>query len=250
MLRSALPSRRVALLSISAAVLLTVCSVGSAEELHVHIISGSREYKSEPSLKEFKQHLEKNYKVKCTASWGHDGIKRLDKLDELKSADVMLIFTRRMKLGEEQMNVIRNHWKRGKPIVALRTASHAFSREDNEVFDKQVLGGNYRGHFGGEPVKVTATKEGQEHPVLKGVGPFTSKKLYKAGELPESTTVLQIGDIGKAKHPVTWVNTYAGGRTFYSSTGVPQDFEDENFRRMLVNAIFWTTEKDPKRLAK
>lgn len=208
--------------------------------LQVHIISGSREYKSEPSLKEFSQHLQENYKVTCTASWGHDGIKELENLDALNDAELMLIFTRRMKLGEEQMQIIRSHWKQGKPIVGVRTASHAFGGDDNKVFDHEVLGNNYRGHYGGEEVKVTAVADNKDHPVLEGVGPFTSRKLYKCGELPETTTVLQVGDIGKAQHPVTMVNEYNGGRVFYTSLGHPHDFEQPAFQRLLKNAVPWT----------
>lgn len=216
--------------------------------LSIHIISGAREYKSEPSLKEFSKFLEENYKVTTTASWGHDGIKELENLDALKNTELMLIFARRMKLGEEQMKIIRKHWKQGKPIVGIRTASHAFSNEDNKEFDREVLGNYYRGHHGGEEVKVTNVAEREDHPVLKDVEPFSSRKLYKCGELPETTAVLQIGDIGKAAYPVTMVNEYNGGRVFYTSLGVPQDFQDENFRRMLTNAIFWTTHREPSKM--
>src|SRR5688500_16078133 len=41
--------------------------------LRVHIISGSKEYASEPSLKKFKEELERRYHVTVTASWGRDG---------------------------------------------------------------------------------------------------------------------------------------------------------------------------------
>jgi len=122
----------------------------------------------------------------------------------------------------------------------VRTASHAFQNADNEVFDQQVMGGNYQGHFGNGPVKVTNS---YKHPVLKGVGKITSDKLYKTGPLAKGTTVLQQGDIGTDKHAVSWVNTWEGGRTFYTSLGVPKDFENENFRRMLVNAIFWAVDR-------
>jgi type 1 glutamine amidotransferase len=40
------------------------------------------------------------------------------------------------------------------------------------------------------------------------------------------------------------VNTWKGGRTFYTSLGVPEDFKNEHFKRMLVNAIFWTAKRD------
>ena len=218
--------------------------------LAIHMISGSREYKSQPSLEEFAQHLEENYNVTVTASWGHDGIKELENLDALKKAELMIVFARRMKLSDEQMEIIRGHWLAGKPIVGIRTASHAFSNEDNQIFDREVLGNHYSGHHGKEQVKVTNEAERQEHPVLAGVEPFSSTKLYKCGELPKTTTVLQIGDIGKASYPVTMVNEYNGGRVFYTSLGVPGDFQDENFRRMLTNAIFWTTHRDPTKMGK
>jgi len=82
-----------------------------------------------------------------------------------------------------------------------------------------------------------------KHPILKGVGKITSDKLYKAGPLAKGTTVLQQGDIGTDKHAVSWVNTWKGGRTFYTSLGVPKDFENENFRRMLANAVLWTVRR-------
>ena len=94
-------------------------------------------------------------------------------------------------------------------------------RADNEIFDRQVMGGNYQGHFGDIPVKVTNVGK---HPALRRVGKITSDKLYKAGPLAKTAVVLQRGDIGKAKHAVTWANTWKGGRTFYTSLGVPEDF--------------------------
>ena len=68
--------------------------------------------------------------------------------------------------------------------------------------------------------------------------------------MPESTTVLQVGDIGKANYPATLVNDYNSGRVFYTSLGVPEDFQDENFRRLLTNAVFWTTRRDASSMRK
>ncbi len=217
-----------------------IAPLSDAAALKIHFISGAREYKSEESLKNFIPWLEKHYDVKCSVSWGHDGIKELPDLNELKEADLLFVFSRRMKLVESQMKIIRTHWVKGKPVVGVRTASHAFQKADNEVFDRQIMGGNYQGHFGDGPVKVTNSGK---HPILKGVGKITSDKLYKAGPLAKSVTVLQQGDIGTDKHAVSWINNWKGLRTFYTSLGVPKDFENENFRRMLANAIFWTVEK-------
>ena len=223
--------------------LLAFASFVDAATIKIHFISGAREYKSEESLKKFIPWLEKHHDVKCTVSWGHDGIDKLPNLEALADADVMFVFARRMKLVEPQMKLIREHWEKGKPIVGVRTASHAFQKADNEVFDRQVMGGNYKGHFSDEPVKVTHLVK--NHPVLRGVKVFPSGKLYKAGPLANGATVLQQGDIGTDKQNVTWVNTWKGGRTFYTSLGIPDDFENENFKQMLVNAIYWTAQLKP-----
>ena len=44
--------------------------------------------------------------------------------------------------------------------------------------------------------------------------------------------------------PLAWVKHYptpkGNARVFTSTMGDAQDFSDENFRRMVVNACFWT----------
>src|SRR5262249_25651483 len=147
---------------------------------------GAGEYSPVESLTEFKQFLEQNYRVECTTSWGTDSTTKLDNLDNLKSADLLLVFARRMSLREEQMAVIRQHWEKGKPIVGLRPASHAFQKADNEIFDKKVLGGNYGGkYYGAESsngaFKTAIAKGAADHPVLKGVGTIKASK-YAYGQ--------------------------------------------------------------------
>jgi len=221
--------------------LFALASFADAAALKIHIISGAKEYQSEASMKGFSAWMEKHYDVKFTASWGHDGIDKLPNIEALAQADVMLVFARRMKLVEPQMKIIRAHWEKGRPILGVRTASHAFQKADNEIFDRQVMGGNYQGHFSDELVKVTHLLK--DHPVLRGVKVFPSGKLYKAGPLAKTAVVLQQGDIGTDKQNVTWVNTWKGGRTFYTSLGVPEDFENNDFKQMLVNAIYWTAKR-------
>jgi type 1 glutamine amidotransferase len=217
--------------------------------LKVHLIGVGGGYKPDVSLREFKKVLEERYRVDCTASLGNN-TKKLDNFDPVKSADVLVIFSHRLNLPEEQMAVLRDHWEKGKPIVALRTASHGFQAADNEIFDKKVLGGDYKG-YGSGPFKAIAAKDQAEHPVLKGVEPITSKSYYNNGKLAEDAVVLQVVESDKkTPQPVTWAHTYKGGRTIYTSMGVPEDFQDENFRRLLANAIFWTTQRDPEKMKK
>jgi type 1 glutamine amidotransferase len=227
--------------------------VSSGEQpagLKIHLI-GVGEYEAAQSLAGFKKHLEQDYRVECTASLGGNG-KKLDNLDPLKTADLLVIFARRLNLPEEQMAILREHWQKGRPIVAMRTSSHAFQPEDNAIFDRKVLGGDYTGSGSyTTPFKAIAAKDQAGHPVLKGVGPITSRGYYNNGKLAEDAVVLQVVESErKTPLPVTWTHTYKAGRTIYTSMGVPEDFKDENFRRLLRNAIFWTAQRDPEKMKK
>src|SRR5262245_18293706 len=93
--------------------------------LKIHIIAGG-EYSPVPSMSDFKKHLEANVLVECTTSFyeGTRSPSKLHNLDSLKSADLLVLFARRMSLREEQMKLIRAHREQGKPIVGVRTACH------------------------------------------------------------------------------------------------------------------------------
>jgi len=214
-----------------------------AAPLRIHLI-GTGEYKPVESFTEYKKHLEEHYRVAVTTSFGKDG-KSLPNLEQLRNADVMVIFIRRTNLPEEQISIIREHWEKGKPVVALRTASHGFQEADNITFGK-VIGGDYKGPGSyTAPFKAVAAEGQQDHPILKGVGAINSKGPYGFGKLADEAVVLQIVESDKkVKAPASWVHTYKGGRTFYTFMGGPEDFQNEEFRRLLANAIFWTAQRD------
>ena len=163
---------------------------------------------------------------------------------------MLLLFARRMNLPEGQMKLIRAHWQAGKPVVGVRTASHAFQPDDNDAFDRRVLGGIHRSHGADEPVRVSNEPARADHPVLRGVGPFASRKLYRRADLVDGVVVLQTGDNGRERQPVTVTHAYRGARVVYTSLGVPEDFTNENFRRLLTNAVFWVSHRDPARMKK
>jgi type 1 glutamine amidotransferase len=222
--------------------------------LKVHIIAGG-EYSPVESMTAFKKFLEENYRIECTTSFyrGTGSPSKLENLDGLKSADLLLLFARRMALREEQMQMIRAHWEKGKPIIGIRTACHAFQKTDNETIDRKLFGGDYGKGVSSNGGYKTAIAKGQEnHPVLKGVGAIKAAKYaYGNGPLAESAVVLQIvGRIKDKDFPVTWVNTVKGGRYFYTSLGAPDDFQQEDFKRLLANAAFWTTHRDPEKMKK
>ena len=143
----------------------------------------------------------------------------------------------------------------GRPLIGLRTASHAFDTRGKAPegysewrdLDPTVLGGNYHGHHGSGPIcTVTFAKKAKRHPILAGVSlPFTSNgSLYEVRPLGIRTRQLLIGSIpGKEPEPVAWTNRYGKSRVFYTSLGHPDDFRNEHFRRLLINAVFGAMKK-------
>ena len=205
------------------------------------LISGEDEYKSAETLPVFKQFLETNYGFNCTylrRTKGED----IPGLDALAKADLAIIFIRRMTLPEEQLGKIRKYVQSGKPLIGLRTASHAF--EKWKEWDHDVLGGNYHNHYGDKLVAtIDVVPETARHPILNGVGKkfVAGGSLYRNAPLPASSVVLLTGSVtNEPPEPVAWTHEYNGARIFYTSLGHPKDFDNPSFRRMLVNAVFWT----------
>ncbi len=212
--------------------------------LKVCLVSGSLEYKSDESLSALQRYLEKEYDIKCSRAFRKTD-DDLPGLENLESCDVALFFTRRLTVSGEQLERIKKYCRAGKPLVALRTASHGF--QNWLAFDKEVLGGNYKNHYGAGPMtEVHIVEKAKDHPVLEGVKPFRSAgSLYKNSGVASDVQVLLTGAIPEHKEPIAWARTHNGGRVFYTSLGHPQDFADENFVRMLVNALYWTTKREP-----
>ena len=84
--------------------------------------------------------------------------------------------------------------------------------------------------------------------MLKGVAAFKSNgSLYKNPSIAADVTVLLTGSIPNQSEPVAWVREKDGRRVFYTSLGHPDDFKDENFTRLLVNALGWVTKDGLKK---
>lgn len=190
------------------------------------------------------------------------GRHNLENLQILEDADLAVIFTRRRALEPEKMKMIKNYVASGRPLLGIRTASHAFDAKGNvpregggvvvatentsdlltqwPEFDRDILGGNYTGHYGhlktGTDVKVVPGME--NHPILKGVAPeFNSPSwLYKNRPLRTGKAmVLLLGtNPGVPDEPVMWIN---GKNVIYTSLGHWDDWKNESFRRLMSNTI-------------
>lgn len=223
---------------------------------HIVFLLGEKEYQTLESVPKF---FEEDLKPKgytatfITASHEDDVRDDFDGLAEaLGKADLCFVSVRRRAPAADDMEALKAFVASGKPIVAIRTSSHAFHLRGKpapegkalwEEFDPGILGGNYHGHYGDEMAKVSIVDSAGDHPILAGVKKLPdSDKLYQARPLKESTTLLLEASIeGMDPEPVAWTNL-AGkkkARIFYTSLGQASDFADAEFRQFLVNAVAW-----------
>jgi type 1 glutamine amidotransferase len=231
-------------------VILTLCVVSlttspsaaqeNAKPLKVCLISGSLEYDSDTSLGILQQYLEKHYRAACSRAF-RKADNDLPGLENLDTCDVMVLFTRRLTIAGEQLERVKKYCLAGKPIVGIRTASHAFQNWLD--LDKEVFGGNYHNHYPAmQSTSIEFTSKAKAHPILAGVKLTESKgSLYKNTGLAKDVDILLTGSIPGHTEPIAWTRLYKGGRIFYTSLGHQKDFEDENFLRMIGNALYWTT---------
>lgn len=224
-------------------VLLTLSLALAAQAANpptVVFISGEDEYHSAETLPVFARFLETNSALKTIYLERKPKPDRIDGLEVLDQADLVVLYARRMMLPEDQLQRLQKYFESGKPVIGLRTASHAF--QNWLVFDKQVLGGNYGNHYGKELLPaIQINPVAKDHPILRGVPQqFASAgSLYRNTPLQTNTTLLLTGTIPDHTEPVAWTHDYKGARVFYTSLGHPADFADPAFRTLLINAIQW-----------
>jgi hypothetical protein len=145
---------------------------------HIVLISGDEEYRSEESMPQLAKILSKHHGFNCTVLFAQDPaqpgiidanyVKNIPGLEALDNADLMIISTRFRALPDDQMKHIDDYLLAGKPVIGLRTATHAFNfkEEDNssykhygnyykgdktewtDGFGKLVLGENWVSHHG------------------------------------------------------------------------------------------------------
>ena len=210
--------------------------------LNLCMLSGSFEYDSEASLAIFHEYIEKNRPVEATPIiYKHEDDDQ--SLAALQDMDVLLVFTRRLNTTGKELDRFKTYCTTGKPIVGVRTASHAYQNWLD--FDKEVLGGDYQGHYGaGSIAQAEIDPSAKDHPILQGISNFDSYgSLYKNPSLAADTTMLLTGRTEEHTEPVAWTRIHRGGRVFYTSLGHQRDFEVEMFLRLLANAVLWVGER-------
>jgi type 1 glutamine amidotransferase len=255
---------------------------------HIVLVSGDEEYRSEEALPMLARILAVRHGFKCTVLFAlnpsdgtidPDNRSNLVGLEELKEADMTVLFIRFRELPDDQMKHFVEYLNSGKPLLGIRTATHAFAYDNNKQspfakydwrskewpggFGQQVLGETWVRHHGvhgKESTRGIVNSAIKTHPILKGVeaiwGPTD---VYEIVHLPPDAKVLVYGQVlegmkptdkplegpkNNPMMPLVWIRDYRGeagktSRVICSTIGAAVDLESESLRRLFVNACYW-----------
>ncbi|HVK16965.1 MAG TPA: ThuA domain-containing protein [Fimbriiglobus sp.] len=206
---------------------------GPGKGKHVVLVSGDEEYRSEETLTQLAKILAKHHGFTCTVLFAIDPTDgtinpnvtdNIPGLEKLKTADLMVIFLRWRTLPDEQLKHIIDYVEAGKPVVGLRTSTHAVKpgrkgpyakyTSDSKVpgyeggFGKQVLGEtwvNHHGKHGTEGTRGIVAPGQEKHPILRGIEPgsiFGPTDVYEVRiPLPEGSAALVLGEVTETLKP-------------------------------------------------
>ena len=227
------------------------------------LLIGENEYQTWETLPAFAaaELSGRGYQVSTVMASPREGDPDFTDIDRLRDADLVVVSTRRRTPPQRLIDLLKAHVAAGKPVVALRTASHGFDAIPKgpgyvawPTFDVDVLGMKCGGHYNNKPPQSPRTLiEGigsqTGHIVMTGVTTarqVTTSHLYKQSQPADSVVPLMQGRVeGQTTlEPVAWLNTAQGRRVFATSLGNPDDFETASFRRLLLNGILWCL-RDP-----
>lgn len=261
---------------------------GAGKGKRIVLVSGDEVYRSEESLPMLAKILSKHHGFDTTVlfSWSEDGTyidpshaEGVVGWESLASADLLIIGTRFRVFTPETLQHLGAFLNAGKPVVGIRTATHAFRGEQKmgtvsaSQWGLRIFGETWVGHHGRHKVEGTraVVEKGREkHPVLNSVRKiFTPSDVYGVKHLTRKDTVLlraavteslvpsskEIGGIrNDPMMPLAWLHSYEvpeGGRTGRSlcmTMGASVDFLSEDLRRLLVNGVYHLLDLEvPKR---
>ena len=230
--------------TVIAALITLSCAAGAAEPRwvtyeggggpgkgkNVVLISGDEEYRSEEGLPQLGKILAKEHGFHCTVVFAQDNDGMIDPdnggnipgLEALDKADLMIIATRFRDLPDEQMKHIANYLDAGKPVIGLRTATHAFSIPNGNSYSKyswngntpgwekgfgrQVLGETWVNHWGSHKREATRgiiAPDMKDAPITRGLKDgyiFGLTDVYEA-ELGPDSKVVVYGQVLKGMEP-------------------------------------------------
>lgn len=249
---------------------------------HIVFVTGDEEYRSEESMPMLGKILNRELGAKITVCYALDSAgfinpnvnNNIAGLEALKTADLMVVFTRWRELPKHQAKMITDYAESGKPIVGFRTATHTFKYNKdstmfylNDEWPAKVYGQQWithHGHFGDNETPLTSVylKGETNTPILNGVQPFQAYSwLYHVDggkwKLNGDCKTFLEGKALKSSHekagkldeypltnPVAWTKSYAtkngkSARVFFTTLGHPYDFREVSMRKLALNGIYW-----------
>lgn len=207
---------------------------GPGKGKHIVLISGDEEYRSEEVMPLLGKLLAEKHGFKCTVLFAIDPktgeitptvLNNIPGLEALGSADLMIILTRFRALPDEQMKHIDDYLKAGKPVIGLRTATHAFNGIKGEYakynngykgseaewadgFGRLVLGEKWISHHGGHKTEATRgvfAPDAKGNPLLNGIADgeiWGSTDVYGVRlPLPGDSKPVVLGQVLKRSGP-------------------------------------------------
>lgn len=211
-------------------------------------------YQAHKTIPQFADMLAQDYGFETTVLLGKGDLSayRFPNPEIISEADLLVIFCRRLALPYEQLEMIKSYLNKGKPLVGIRTANHAFSvrsamPEGHEAwwdFVPDIVGCENRGYGSSkEGTEVAVVPEADNHPILNGIEPkqwSSMGNVYHVAPLTDqSATILLTGTAGGKVEPIAWTRTAGKSRVFYTSLGYPEDFQQPQFLTLLINGIRW-----------
>ncbi len=259
---------------------------GPGHGKHIVFVTGDDEYRSEESMPQLAKILAVRHGFKCTVLFAINKdtgaidpatLDNIPGLEQLDTADLMILFLRFRELPDDQMTHIMDYTNSGKPIMALRTSTHPFFYKDIKSspyskwnwtspdpkggYGREVLGETWVNHYGNHKVQSTRgiVAPGMEkNPIVQGCEDIWGPSdVYEVTTLSGDGAPLILGQVltgmnptdkpadGKKELPIAWTKTYTGtsgkpSRVFTTTMGHSFDLHSEGFRRLLVNAAYWS----------
>lgn len=217
---------------------LTFAPAGPAKGKHIVFLTGDEEYRSEEALPMLAKILSQRHGFRCTVLFAlepdgtinPDNQKSLPGAEALDSADAIVMALRFRGWPDDVMERFEKAWLAGKPIVALRTSTHAFNFPATSRWAKYswnakgdwpggwgklVLGETWVTHWGRHKFEATRgviEPAAKADPILRGVtdvfGPTDVYEVYP----PADAKILLRGQVVAGMTPESGPATQAKPR--------------------------------------
>ncbi len=262
---------------------------GPGKGKHIVLLSGDEEYRSEEAMPQLAKILSQRHGFKCTVIFAinketgeidpntKDNLPGIEALD---SADLCYTSLRYRALPDEQMKHFADYLAAGKPLIGMRTSTHAFNGIKGTYkwfndFGKLVLGENWVSHWGShkqEATKGIIEESAKTDPLLRGVTDiFGNTDVYEAYP-PADVKILVRGQVLKGMTPdsapadykkkrasdkaeqgvndpmmpIVWTREYKGesgkvNKVLCTTMGAANELTNEGLRRLLINGAYWAT---------